>query len=156
MSGAVGPVVRQPDVTAGQSASVAIFLLALGVLVHVVSWLSPVYDKTLGFEAYRACFPMIFKLEEGKTLSQILAALTPHTNYLVVAAVYLVIRKRSVSSIWAIAISLVLGLLCNLVWMSDPESFSHLKFGYYLWLCSFALIAGAAGLTTRKFRQPSD
>jgi hypothetical protein len=122
------------------------YLLAFGILAHLVSWFSPVHDATLGYQAFAICFRLIADLGDPQavTLWRVPAALSPHTNYLVAVAVLLILRNRSRSALKWIAVSLVLALLCNLVWMTDSSMIGHLKFGYYLWLCSFALIAGAA------------
>lgn len=139
------PIVRYGAPSAF-SASVVSYVTAFATLVYGVAWVAPVQGNTRGYEAFRVTFPMVWEVWKDPSVEplKIIAALTPHTNYLMAAALWLVFARGSSAALRRITILLFAAFACNLVWLVPTPK--ELLSGYYLWLFSFPLMACATGL----------
>jgi len=142
------------DSNAGPLARSGITAKTVGVVgfaIHLVSWFSPVHREVhTGWEAFKTCWPGIWTMavrHEEVTVVSGLEALSPHTNYVVVVACILLMKKNPPEG-WLrwTGWLLIASVLCDAVWFTEG---SALRFGYYLWLVSFAMLAWAVQIKLR-------
>lgn len=121
------------------------WVLLAAVAAHALGWLLPVVDDYRGWQAFRVAFSPIwpferFHIQPGPLL--ILSVASAVTNVLfpaLVGALLLTDRARQV--LWAAAAATLL----NLHWpVSMGAQRAELELGYFIWVCSFALLALAA------------
>lgn len=123
--------------------------LLAAVAANVWGWLGPVVDDNRGWQAFRVALSPLwpyenFRIEPG--LLWVLSVASALTNALfVVLAVWLALRpeRRAKPVLWAAAGATLL----NLHWpISMGQERAQLENGYFVWVCSFALLALAAYL----------
>ena len=119
--------------------------LLAAVAAHVLGWLLPVVDDYRGWQAFRVAFSPIwpferFHISPGPLL--VLSVASALTNVLFPAlAGALVLTERARQVLWAAAGATLL----NLHWpISMGAQRAELEVGYFIWICSFALLALAA------------
>jgi hypothetical protein len=127
--------------------------LLVAVVANVLGWVLPVVRDNRGWQAFRVALSPLwpyedFRIEPGLLL--VLSVASALTNLLFVAlAAMLVIggARRAKSVLWAAAAATLL----NLHWpISMGGERRLLESGYFVWVCSFALLALAAFLAARS------
>jgi hypothetical protein len=130
-------------------------VLLAAVVANVAGWLLPVVDDYVGWHAFRVALSPLwpfeqFRIEPGLLL--VLSVASALTNLLfVVLAALLVLdaERRGKAVLWAAAGATLL----NLHWpISMGEQRAELELGYFVWVCSFALLALAAFLAVPRRR----
>lgn len=129
-------------------------LLGAAAIAHVLSWLLPVLDDYVGWQAFRVALTPIVPYDDfsaGRNWQQSAVSFASGmTNILFVLALGALASARSAwlrASPWV----LVAAAILNLYWfvmMGDDRR--ELRIGYYLWVMSFLLLAGAAHLRARS------
>jgi hypothetical protein len=128
--------------------------LAAAVIANVLGWALPVIDDYRGWQAFRVAFSPVwpfeqFRLEPG--LLWVLSVASALTNVLFVAlAVLLLLGRHARLVLWAAAGAALL----DLHWpISMGAQRAELESGYFIWVCSFVLLALAAFLQTAPGRR---
>jgi hypothetical protein len=130
-------------------------VLLAAVVANVAGWLMPVVDDYLGWQAFRVALSPLwpfeqFRIEPGLLL--VLSVASASTNLLfVVLGALLVLdpERRAKAVLWAATGATLL----NLHWpISMGAQRAELELGYFVWVCSFALVALAAFLASRGRR----
>jgi hypothetical protein len=122
--------------------------LLAAVLANLWGWFGPVVQDNRGWRAFRVALSPLWPYEQFEIqagLLLVLSVASALTNVLFIAlAVWLVVRERS----WKIVLWLAAAAtLLNLHWpTSMGEQSRQLESGYFVWVCSFALLALAAFL----------
>lgn len=121
--------------------------LAAAAIANLLGWVLPVVQDYRGWQAFRVAFSPIwpfeqFRLEPG--LLWVLSVASALTNALFVAlAVLLVLGRHSRLVLWAATGATLL----DLHWpISMGAQRAELESGYFVWVCSFVLLALAAFL----------
>lgn len=122
--------------------------LLAAIVANVLGWILPVVYDDRGWQAFRVALSPLwpyedFRIEPGLLL--VLSIASALTNVLfVVLATLLVLREASAKAVvWAAAGATLL----NLHWaISMGDERRLLESGYFVWVCSFALLALAAFL----------
>jgi hypothetical protein len=136
------------------SASRVALLVALAA--NVWGWFGPVVQDNRGWQAFRVALSPLwpyeqFRIEPGPLL--VLSVASALTNLLfVVLAVLLALKpeRRAKLVLWLAAGATLL----NLHWpISMGQERAQLESGYFVWVCSFALLALAAFLAVRRARR---
>jgi hypothetical protein len=119
--------------------------LLAAVVANVLGWLLPVVDDYRGWQAFRVAFSPIwpfeqFRIEPG--VLWVLSVASALTNVLFVVLVVILARGvRARLVLWLAAGATLL----DLHWpISMGEQRAELELGYFIWVCSFALLALAA------------
>jgi hypothetical protein len=130
--------------------------LLAAVVANVAGWLMPVVDDYLGWQAFRVALSPLwpfeqFRIEPGPLL--VLSVASGLTNLLfVVLGATLAARPQRYGKVvlWAAAAATLL----NLHWpISMGAERDELEFGYFVWVCSFAVLALAAFLSVARTRR---
>jgi len=130
--------------------------LLLAVAANVWGWFGPVVDDNRGWQAFRVALSPLwpyeqFRIEPG--LLWVLSVASALTNVLfVILAVLLVLgpERRAKAVLWGAAAATLL----NLHWpISMGEERAQLENGYFIWVCSFALLALSAFLAVPRTRR---
>jgi hypothetical protein len=129
--------------------------LLAAFVAHVLGWLLPVARGYHGWHAFRIALSPLwpyenFSIEPGILL--VLSVASALTNVLFIAlAILLVLREgRARAILWAAAGATLL----NLHWpISMGDERRVLEGGYFVWVCSFVLLALAAFLALRATRR---
>lgn len=126
-------------------------LVLAAVVAHVLGWVLPVIDDYRGWQAFRVAFSPLWPFEQFRIPFGLLWGLSvgsAATNLLfIVLAALLVAGRRSRLVLYAAAGATLL----NLHWpISMGSERSELQSGYFVWVCSFALLAFAAFLEARS------
>ena len=130
--------------------------LLAAVAANVAGWLMPVVDDYLGWQAFRVALSPLwpfeqFRIEPGPLL--VLSVASALTNLLfVVLGALLAARPQRYAKVvlWAAAGATLL----NLHWpISMGAQRAELDNGYFVWVCSFALLALAAFLARARARR---
>jgi hypothetical protein len=130
--------------------------LLAAVLACVAGWLTPVVDDYLGWQAFRVALSPLwpfeqFRIEPGWLL--VLSVASALTNLLFVVLAAVLVRdavRRARIVLWAAAGATLL----NLHWpISMGAQRAELELGYFVWVCSFALLALAAFLALPRARR---
>ena len=129
--------------------------LLAAIVANVLGWILPVVYDNRGWVAFRVALSPIwpyddFKIEPGPLL--VLSVASGLTNVLFVAlALMLVLRE---SSARVVLFAAAAATLLNLHWpISMGSERRLLESGYFIWVCSFALLALAAFLAARPRRR---
>ncbi len=132
------------------------FAWLAAIVANVLGWLLPVVDDYAGWQAFRVALSPLWPFEEFRIqpgLLLVLSVASGLTNVLfVVLAVVLVTQpaRRAKPVLWAAAGATLL----NLHWpISMGAERNELKSGYFIWVCSFALLALAAYLVVARRRR---
>jgi hypothetical protein len=130
--------------------------LLAAVVANVAGWLMPVVDDYLGWQAFRVALSPLwpfeqFRIEPGPLL--VLSVASGLTNLLfVVLGATLAARPQRYGKVvlWAAAAATLL----NLHWpISMGAERDELELGYFVWVCSFAVLALAAFLAVARTRR---
>ena len=129
--------------------------LLAAIVANVLGWILPVVYDNRGWVAFRVALSPIwpyddFKIEPGPLL--VLSVGRGLTFVLFVAlALMLVLRE---SSARVVLFAAAAATLLNLHWpISMGSERRLLESGYFIWVCSFALLALAAFLAARPRRR---
>jgi hypothetical protein len=126
------------------------------VAANVWGWFGPVVDDNRGWQAFRVALSPLwpyeqFRIEPGLLL--VLSVASALTNLLfVVLAALLVLgpERRAKAVLWGAAGATLL----NLHWpLSMGQERAQLENGYFIWVCSFALLAFSAFLAVPRTRR---
>lgn len=129
--------------------------LLVAIVANILGWLLPAFYNERGWAAFGMALSPLWDYENFRDQSLSLLALvvaSALTNVLfVVLAVVLVLRPaRAKAVLWAAAGATLL----NLHWpISMGDESRLLRSGYFIWACSFALLALAAFLALRPVRR---
>ncbi len=127
--------------------------LVAALVANLLGWVLPVVRDEPGWRAFRVALSPLwpyedFRIEPGLLL--VLSVASALTNVLFVAlAAVLVVEgaRRAKLVLWAAAAATLL----NLHWPISMGGESRLlQSGYFVWVCSFALLALAAFLAVRS------
>jgi hypothetical protein len=129
--------------------------LLAAIVANVLGWVLPVIADDRGWRAFRVALSPLwpydqFKIEPGLLL--VLSVASALTNLLFVALVLvLVLREsRARAVLWVAAGATLL----NLHWpISMGAERARLESGYFIWVCSFALLALSAFFALRPARR---
>ena len=128
--------------------------LLVAIVANVLGWVLPVVYDDRGWQAFRVALSPLwpyqdFRIEPGLLL--VLSVASALTNVLFVALVAMLVlaRERWKAVLWAAAAATLL----NLHWpVSMGDESRRLESGYFVWVCSFALLALAAFLARPAHR----
>ena len=129
--------------------------LLAAIVANVLGWVLPVIDDDRGWRAFRVALSPLWPYEEFRIepgLLLVLSVASALTNLLFVALVLvLVLRERRARAVlWGAAAATLL----NLHWpISMGAESARLESGYFIWVCSFALLALSAFLALRPARR---
>lgn len=122
-------------------------VLLAALVANVLGWLLPAVDDERGWSAFTVALSPLWAFEDFNDEPMWLLILmvgSALTNFLLAGLVALLLRGGSAKVVlWAAAAATLL----NLHWvitMQDGRRF--LEPGYFIWVCSFALLAFAAFL----------
>jgi hypothetical protein len=129
--------------------------LFAAIVANALGWVLPVVYDDRGWKAFRVALSPLwpyesFDIDPGLLL--VLSVASALTNVLFVALVLvLVLRETKAKAVlWAAAGATLL----NLHWpISMGDERRLLESGYFIWVCSFALLALAAFLAARPSRR---
>ena len=129
-------------------------VLLAAIVANVLGWVLPVIDDYVGYHAFRVALSPLwpfenFKIEPGLLL--VLSVASALTNAVFVGLVAALLRGVAPKPILWVAAG---ATLLNLHWpISMGDERSDLELGYFVWVCSFALLALAAFLDARLSRR---
>jgi hypothetical protein len=130
--------------------------LLAAVAANLWGWFGPVVDDNRGWQAFRVALSPLwpyenFRIEPGLLL--ILSVASALTNVLFVALATVLAwqgAQRAKAVLWVAAGATLL----NLHWpISMGQERAQLENAYFVWVCSFALLAFAAFLTVPRHRR---
>jgi hypothetical protein len=130
--------------------------LLAAVAANLWGWFGPVVDDNRGWQAFRVALSPLwpyenFRIEPGLLL--ILSVASALTNALFVALAALLAwqgAQRAKAVLWVAAGATLL----NLHWpISMGQERAQLENAYFVWVCSFALLAFAAFLAVPRHRR---
>jgi hypothetical protein len=130
--------------------------LLVAAAANVAGWLMPVVDDYLGWQAFRVALSPLwpfeqFRIEPGALLLLSVASGLTNVLFLVLGAA-LAARPQRYGRVvlWAAAAATLL----NLHWpISMGAERDELELGYFVWVCSFAVLALAAFLAVARTRR---
>jgi hypothetical protein len=130
--------------------------LLVAAAANVAGWLMPVVDDYLGWQAFRVALSPLwpfeqFRIEPGALLLLSVASGLTTVLFLVLGAA-LAARPQRYGRVvlWAAAAATLL----NLHWpISMGAERDELELGYFVWVCSFAVLALAAFLAVARTRR---
>ena len=128
--------------------------LFAAIVTHVLGWLLPAVYHEAGWRAFRAALSPLwpyegFRLDPGLLLVLSVASALSNVVFAALAAV-LVLREDRAR--WVL-FSAAAATLLNLHWpISMGDERRLLETGYFVWVCSFVLLALAAFLSLRPAR----
>jgi hypothetical protein len=129
-------------------------VLVAAVVANVLGWVLPAAADVRGYRAFGLSLSPLWAFDEfeGEPLWFLIMMVgSGLTNVLFVGlAVQLFRRRVSKPMLWAAAAATLL----NLHWVITMEDDRrYLESGYFIWVCSFALLALAAFLEVRPLRR---
>ena len=129
--------------------------LLAAIVANVLGWVLPVVYDDRGWKAFRVALSPLwpyedFRIEPGLLLVLSVASALTNVLFVVLAAVLVLRPSRARAVLWAAAGATLL----NLHWtISMGDERRVLESGYFIWVCSFALLALAAFLAVRSARR---
>jgi hypothetical protein len=130
--------------------------LLVAVVANVAGWLMHVVDDYLGWQAFRVALSPLwpfeeFRIEPGPLLVVSVASALTNPLFVVLGALLAARPQRYAKAVlWAATGATLL----NLHWpISMGAQRSELEIGYFVWVCSFALLALAAFLAMARARR---
>jgi hypothetical protein len=130
--------------------------LLAAVVANVAGWLMHVVDDYVGLQAFRVALSPLwpfeqFRIEPGPLLVLSVASALTNLLFLVLGALLAARPQRYAKAVlWAAAVATLL----NLHWpISMGAQRAELEIGYFVWVCSFALLALAAFLAMARARR---
>jgi hypothetical protein len=130
-------------------------VLFAAVIAHLLGWFTPVVDDYLGWQAFRVALSPLwpfeqFRIQPGVLLVLSVASALTNLLFIALAMVLAVRPARAKAVLWAAAGATLL----NLHWpISMGTERAELESGYFIWVCSFALVALAAFIEIRRGRR---
>lgn len=130
--------------------------LAAAVIANVLGWLLPVARGYHGWHAFRIALSPLwpyeqFSIEPGLVLVLSVASALTNVLFAALAAVLLLSGARYARPVlWAAALATLLDLHWPFTMGAERAA---LESGYFIWVCSFALLALAAFLALRSNRR---
>jgi hypothetical protein len=129
--------------------------LLAAVLANLWGWFGPVIQDNRGWQAFRVALSPLWPYEDFRIqpgLLLVLSVASALTNVLFIGlAVWLTLteERRAKVVLWFAAAATLL----NLHWpLSMGEESAQLESGYFVWVCSFVLLALAAFLARQTRR----
>jgi hypothetical protein len=130
--------------------------LLAAVAANVAGWLMHVVDDYRGWQAFRVALSPLwpfeeFRIEPGPLLVLSVASALTNLLFVVLGAILAARPQRYAKpALWAAAGATLL----NLHWpISMGAQRAELEIGYFVWVCSFALLALAAFLAMARARR---
>ena len=128
-------------------------VLVAAVAANVLGWFLPAFDDSPGWTAFVAALSPLWSFEDFADDSLwflILIVSSALTNVLFIAlAAMLLLGRKPKAVLW----SAVAATLLNLHWVATlGADRRYLASGYFIWVCSFALLALSAFLVLRPGR----
>lgn len=121
--------------------------LLAAIVANVLGWLMPVAQDYVGWQAFRVALSPLwpfegFRIQPGLLLVLSVASALTNALFAVLAAMLIAEPlRRAKLVLWAAAGATLL----NLHWpISMGNERDELEIGYFIWVCSFALLALAA------------
>ena len=130
--------------------------LLVAVVANVAGWLMHVVDDYLGWQAFRVALSPLwpfeeFRIEPGPLLVVSVASALTNPLFVVLGALLAARPQRYAKAVLWVATG---ATLLNLHWpISMGAQRSELEIGYFVWVCSFALLALAAFLAMARARR---
>lgn len=131
------------------------FAWLAAVVTNVLAWFMPVVDDYRGWQAFRVALSPLWPFEQfhippGSLLVLSVASAITNLVFWVLAAVLVTQpARRAKPVLWAAAAATLL----NLHWpISMGAERDELRFGYFVWVCSFALLTLAAFFVVQRRR----
>ena len=124
------------------------------VVANVLGWVLPAAMDVRGWEAFTLALSPLWSFDDfadDPVWFLILIVASALTNVLFIALAGLLLRGRKAKAVlWGAAAATVL----NLHWVITLEADRrYLASGYFIWVCSFALLAFSAFLAQRPARR---
>jgi hypothetical protein len=134
--------------------------LLLAVVANLVGWFGPVVEDFIGWQAFRVALSPLwpyeqFRIQPGLLLVLSVASALTNLLFVVLAVVLATVlavgpASRAKPVLWAAAAATLL----NLHWpISMGEERDGLELGYFVWVCSFVLLALSAFLAVPRKRR---
>ena len=129
--------------------------LLAAVAANLWGWLGPVVADDRGWQAFRVALSPLwpyeqFRIEPGLLLVLSVASALTNVLFVVLGAALVLQPQRARIVLWGAAAATLL----NLHWpISMGEESARLENGYFIWVCSFALLALAAFLAVPRSRR---
>ena len=126
--------------------------LFAAIVAHLMGWLLPAVYNEAGWRAFRAALSPLwpyegFKLDPGLLLVLSVASALSNLLFVVLAVVLVVREDRARIALFVSAAATLL----NLHWpISMGDERRLLEAGYFVWVCSFALLALSAFFALRS------
>jgi hypothetical protein len=123
--------------------------LLAAVVANLWGWFGPVVQDNRGWQAFRVALSPLwpyeqFRIQPGLLLVLSVASALTNVLFIALAAWLLATQERHARIVLWIAAA---ATLLNLHWpISMGEESAQLASGYFVWVCSFALLALAAFL----------
>lgn len=124
--------------------------LLAAIVANVLGWLMPVAQDYVGWQAFRVALSPLwpfegFRIQPGLLLVLSVASALTNALFVVLAAMLIAEPlRRAKLVLWGAAAATLL----NLHWpISMGNERDELELGYFIWVCSFALLALAAFMT---------
>ena len=123
--------------------------LVAAIVANVLGWVLPVVQDNRGWQAFRVALSPLwpyedFRIQPGLLLVLSVASALTNVLFVVLAAVLVVGGARPAKAVLGAAAA---ATLLNLHWpISMGDQSRLLESGYFVWVCSFALLALAAFL----------
>ena len=128
--------------------------LLAAIVANVLGWVLPAAMDVRGWEAFTLALSPLWSLDDfadEPVWFLILVVASALTNVLFVGLVGLLLRGRMVKTVlWTAAAATLLNLHWVLTLEADRR---YLATGYFIWVCSFALLALSAFLVLRPARR---
>ena len=129
--------------------------LLVAVAANVWGWFGPVVADDRGWQAFRVALSPLwpydqFKIEPGLLLVLSVASALTNPLFVALALMLVLSENRARAVLWVAAGATLL----NLHWpISMGAESARLEGGYFIWVCSFALLALSAFLALRPARR---
>jgi hypothetical protein len=129
------------------------FAWLAAVVTNLLAWFMPVVDDYVGWQAFRVALSPLWPFEQfhippGSLLVLSVASGVTNVLFLLLAAVLVTQPARRAKPVLWIAAA---ATLVNLHWpISMGAERDELEAGYFIWVCSFALLTLAAFFVVRR------
>lgn len=129
------------------------FAWLAAVVTNLLAWFMPVVDDYVGWQAFRVALSPLWPFEQfhippGSLLVLSVASGVTNVLFFLLAAVLVTQPARRAKPVLWIAAA---ATLVNLHWpISMGAERDELEAGYFIWVCSFALLTLAAFFVVRR------
>jgi hypothetical protein len=130
-------------------------ILLAAIVANVGGWLLPAFYNESGWKAFVLALSPLwdyqsFRDESPWLLALVVASALTNVLFFVLAAVLVLRVERAKAVLWGAAAATLL----NLHWpISMGDQRRLLEGGYFIWVCSFALLALSSFLAVRPLRR---